>query len=84
MSGAALQCLGMVFGRGVIFRSLTLSLIHCCKGLSTPTPLSTKSAGLISFTTPPESVEEMMSLADAMMDSVKLKGKNSIAARVSA
>ena len=38
--------------------------------------------GLISFLNPPESVEVMMSQADAMMCSVKLKGKNSIAARV--
>lgn len=42
----------------------------------------TFSIGLISFLNSPESVEEMMSLADAMMYSVKQKGKNSIAARV--
>jgi GGDEF domain-containing protein len=42
----------------------------------------TFSIGLISFLNPPESVEERMSQADAMMYSVKQKGKNSMATRV--
>ena len=42
----------------------------------------TFSIGLISFLDPPESVEERMSQADAMMYSVKQTGKNSIATRV--
>ena len=41
----------------------------------------TFSIGLVSFATPPESVEEMLKQADAVMYSVKLKGKNSIAAQ---
>lgn len=39
----------------------------------------TFSIGLASFPVPPESVEEMVKQADAIMYSVKLKGKNSIA-----
>jgi len=42
----------------------------------------TFSIGLISILNSPESVDEMLSLADAMMYSVKQEGKNSIAARV--
>jgi len=40
----------------------------------------TFSIGLISFQTPPESIDEMVRGADKVMYSVKLKGKNSVAA----
>lgn len=40
----------------------------------------TFSIGLISFRTPPESVTEMIRKADEVMYSVKLRGKNSVAA----
>jgi diguanylate cyclase (GGDEF)-like protein/PAS domain S-box-containing protein len=39
----------------------------------------TVSIGLVTFSTPPESVEEMVKQADAVMYSVKARGKNSIA-----
>ena len=39
----------------------------------------TFSIGLISFQTPPESIDDMVREADRVMYSVKLKGKNSVA-----
>jgi diguanylate cyclase (GGDEF)-like protein/PAS domain S-box-containing protein len=61
----------------VVTRKLQEALLESMRRNRWPV---TFSIGVVSFAVPPESVEEMVKKADEVMYSVKLKGKNSIAA----
>jgi diguanylate cyclase (GGDEF)-like protein len=60
----------------VVIQKLQTQLLELMQQKNWPV---TFSIGLISFQTPPESIDEMVRGADQVMYSVKLKGKNSFA-----